>query len=236
MRLPALPCALLLVMALLPSTLRGQQAPDLRDPSTLTAEAPPTFRARFETNKGPFVVEVTREWAPNAADRFYNLVRNKFYDGTRFFRVLDGFMAQFGLNGDPEIQRPWQRAGLTDEPVTTQSNLRGYVSFAKEDMPNTRFTMVFINFADNPFLDKDGFPPFGRVVTGMEVVDKLYSGYGRKNQPDQRRILREGNAYLAAEYPMLDFVRRATIVTGTGATGTGGRPQRGRTAPAPSRP
>lgn len=188
------------------------QAPDLKDPSTFTEQAPATFQARFETNKGPFVIEVTREWAPLGADRFYNLVKYKFYDGTRFFRVLDGFMAQFGLNGDPEIQRPWSRSGLADEPPT-QSNLRGFVAFAKEDMPNTRFTMPFINLVDNAFLDKDGFTPFGKVVTGMEVVDKLYSGYGRRNQPDQRRILREGNAYLAADYPMLDFVRRATIVT-----------------------
>jgi peptidyl-prolyl cis-trans isomerase A (cyclophilin A) len=187
------------------------QTVDLKDPATLTATAPATYRARFETSKGSFVIEVTREWAPLAADRFYNLIGNKFYDGARFFRVLDGFMAQFGLNGNPEIQRPWQRAGLADEPVV-QSNLRGYVSFAKEDMPNTRYTMVFINFADNAFLDKDGFAPFGKVVTGMEVVDKLYSGYGRRNQPNQPRILREGNAYLTAEYPMLDVIRRATIV------------------------
>jgi peptidyl-prolyl cis-trans isomerase A (cyclophilin A) len=215
MRLTALTAAL--AAAVLASVL-GAQTVDLKDPSTLTEQAPATYRARFETNKGVFIIEATREWAPLAADRFYNLVKHKFYDGVRFFRVLDGFMAQFGLNGNPEIQRPWQRAGLADEPPM-QSNLRGYVSFAKEDMPNTRFTMVFINFADNAFLDKDGFAPFGRVVTGMEVVDTLYSGYGRRNQPNQPRILREGNAYLAADYPMLDFVRRATIV----APARGGR-------------
>ncbi len=187
-------------------------AADLKDPATLTEQAPASYRARFDTSKGPFVIEVTREWAPQAADRFYNLVKNGFYDGARFFRVLDGFMAQFGLNGTPDIQRPWQSAGIPDEPVM-QSNLRGFVSFAKESMPNTRFTMVFVNFADNSFLDKDGFPPFGQVVTGMDVVDKLYSGYGRQNQPDQRRILREGNAYLQADYPLLDFIRKATLVT-----------------------
>ena len=222
------------VAGLLLSGSLAAQTVDLKDPSTLTEQAPPTYRARFETGKGPFVIEVTREWAPLAADRFYNLVKHKFYDGVRVFRVLDGFMAQFGLNGDPEIQRPWQRAGLADEPVV-QSNLRGYVAFAKEDMPNTSYTMVFINFADNAFLDKDGFAPFGRVITGMEVVDKLYSGYGRRNQPNQPRILREGNAYLTAEYPMLDVIRRATIVTAP-TTGTGGRRQTGRTTPAPSRP
>jgi peptidyl-prolyl cis-trans isomerase A (cyclophilin A) len=191
-------------------TIGALSSVDLKDPATLNEAAPATYRARFETNKGVFVIAVTREWAPNAADRFYNLVKNGFYDGARFFRVLDDFMAQFGLNGNPEIQRPWQSAGLKDEPVM-QSNLRGYVAFAQETMPNTRFTMVFINFKDNSFLDKDGFPPFGQVVSGMDVVDKLYSGYGRQNQPDQRRILREGNAYLQADYPKLDFIRKATI-------------------------
>lgn len=209
MRQTAVAAALAAGLAWAPAP--AAQTVDLRDPTTLTGQAPPTYQARFDTNKGPFVIEVTREWAPLAADRFYNLVRHKFYDGVRFFRVLDGFMAQFGLNGNPDIQRPWQRAGLPDEPAA-QSNLKGYVSFAHEYAPNTRFTMVFINLVDNPMLDKDGFPPFGRVVSGMELVEKLYSGYGRRNQPDQRRILREGNEYLAADYPMLDFVRRATIV------------------------
>jgi peptidyl-prolyl cis-trans isomerase A (cyclophilin A) len=185
-------------------------AADLKDPASLTEQAPPSYHARFDTSKGIFVIAVTREWAPNAADRFYNLVKNGFYDGVRFFRVLDGFMAQFGLNGDPDIQRPWQSARMADEPVI-QSNLRGFVAFAQESMPQSRYTMVFINFKDNAFLDKDGFPPFGQVATGMDVVDTLYSGYGRQNQPDQRRILRGGNEYLQADYPKLDFVKKATI-------------------------
>ena len=218
--------ALLLVFA----SAVSLAAADLKDPASLTEHAPASYRARFDTSKGVFVIEVTREWAPQAADRFFNLVKHGFYDGARFFRVLDGFMAQFGLNGTPEIQRPWQSAGIADEPVV-QSNLRGFVSFAKESMPNTRFTMVFINFADNSFLDKDGFPPFGRVITGMDVVDTLYSGYGRQNQPDQRRILREGNAYLLAEYPRLDFIRKAALVTETG-----GRRPTARTTPVPARP
>lgn len=191
-------------------TLGALSSVDLKDPATLTEQSPVTYNARFDTSKGVFVIAVTREWAPHAADRFYNLVKNGFYDGTRFFRVLDDFMAQFGLNGNPEIQRPWQSAGLADEPVL-QNNLRGFVAFAKESMPNTRFTMAFINFKDNSFLDKDGFAPFGQVMSGMDVVDKLYSGYGRQNQPDQRRILREGNKYLLADYPKLDFIRKATI-------------------------
>ena len=183
----------------------------LMDPSQLAEQAPETYRARFETSAGAFVIEVQRAWAPLAADRFYNLVNNGFYDGVRFFRVLDGFMVQFGLHGNAEIQRRWQSAGLKDEPVM-QSNTRGFVTFTKESLPNTRFTQVFINHGDNSYLDRDGFAPFGRVVTGMEVVDKLYSGYGRQNVPDQRRIVREGNAYLEKEYPKLDFIKRATIV------------------------
>ena len=173
-------------------------------------QAPPTFRARFETSQGPFVIEVQREWAPIAADRFYTLVRRGFYDDARFFRVLNGFMAQFGLNGDPKIQGEYALANLLDEP-SKQSNLRGFVSFAKESSPNTRYTMVFINFKDNSYLDAEGFAPFGQVVSGMQIVEKLYSGYGRQNVPDQRRIKSEGNAYLTAEYPRLDFIKTARI-------------------------
>lgn len=180
----------------------------LADPSQLTETAPDVYRARFETSKGPFVIEVHREWAPLGADRFYNLVKNGFYDGTRFFRVRPGFMAQFGLNGDPAIQSAWQRASLRDEPPV-KSNTRGYVSFTKESLPNTRFTQIFINYADNSYLDQQGFAPFGEVVAGMEVLDKIFSP-PRDNEPDQRRILREGNAYLK-EFPQLDFVKKATI-------------------------
>jgi peptidyl-prolyl cis-trans isomerase A (cyclophilin A) len=173
-------------------------------------QAPATFRARFETTQGSFVIEVHREWAPRAADRFYKLVTRRFYDEARFFRVLNGFMAQFGLNGDPKVQGEYALANLMDEPPK-QSNLRGFVSFAKESAPNTRYTMVFINYKDNSYLDADGFAPFGQVVSGMEVVEKLYSGYGRQNIPDQRRIKSEGNAYLTAEYPKLDAIKTARI-------------------------
>ena len=184
--------------------------PTLKNPAALTEQAPALYRARFETSQGVFVIEAHRDWAPLAADRFYNLVKHGFYDNTRFFRVLSGFMAQFGLNGDPEVQRAWTLAGLPDEPAK-QSNTRGSVSFARESSPNSRYTMVFINYQDNSYLDSEGFPPFGQVVLGMDVADKLYSGYGRTNVPDQRRITSEGNAYLSAEYPKLDYIRRATI-------------------------
>ena len=201
----------------------------LSDPSALTETAPDLFRARFETSRGPFVIEVHREWAPIGADRFYNLVKNGFYDGTRFFRVRPGFMAQFGIHGAPEIQSAWQRAFLRDDPVT-QKNTRGFVSFTNEGRPQSRFTQIFINYGDNSRLDADGFAPFGEVVTGMDVVDKLFSP--PDPQPDQRRILREGNAYLQADFPKLDFVKKATIVPVPRSVPT----PTPTTAPAPRRP
>jgi peptidyl-prolyl cis-trans isomerase A (cyclophilin A) len=194
--------------------LSGQSDTEkLKDPSQLTERAPDSFRARFDTSQGTFVIATEREWAPLAADRFYNLVKNGFYNDTRFFRVLDGFMAQFGLHADPDVQSAWRSANLRDEPVT-KSNTRGFVSFTRESSPNSRYTMIFISYKDNSYLDAEGFAPFGQVVSGMDVVDRLYSGYGRQNIPDQRRILREGNAYLQAEYPKLDFVKTATIEAG----------------------
>jgi peptidyl-prolyl cis-trans isomerase A (cyclophilin A) len=203
-------CRGLLVLAavgLLTPEAAAQDA--LRTPSNLTERAPDVFRARVETSKGAFVIEVTRAWAPIAADRFYNLVKNGFYDGTGFFRVRPGFMAQFGLNGNPDIQRVWQLAPLRDDPVT-QKNVRGFVSFTNENRPQSRFTQIFINYADNSYLDKDGFAPFGQVVSGMDVVDKVFA-YPREKEPDQRRILREGNEYLK-EFSQLDYVKKATIV------------------------
>ena len=182
----------------------------LFDPSAFKETAPATYKAKFDTSKGVFVIEVHRDWAPVGADRFYNLVKNGFYDDVRFFRVLDGFMAQFGMNGDPKVQGVWRSANLTDDPVKG-SNKRGYVTFAKASTPNSRSTQVFINFVDNTNLDAQGFAPFGQVVTGMDVVDKLYSGYGRNNVPDQGRIMAEGNAYLNKDYPKLDYIKAATI-------------------------
>jgi peptidyl-prolyl cis-trans isomerase A (cyclophilin A) len=199
--------AAMAAVLLAPALVRGQ-AGALKDPAQLTETAPDVFRARVDTSKGPFTIEVHRAWAPMAADRFYNLVKHGFYDGTRFFRVRPGFMAQFGLNGDPDVQRAWQAAPMRDDPVA-QKNARGFVSFTTENRPQSRFTQIFINTADNSYLDKDGFAPFGQVMAGMEVVDKLY-GYPREKEPDQRRILRDGNEYLK-EFPQLDFVKKATI-------------------------
>ena len=186
----------------------------LMTPAALTAKAPETYKVKFDTSKGVFVVEVHRDWAPLGADRCYNLIRNGFYNNVRFFRVLTGFMAQFGMNGTPAVQKVWgaPAQNLKDDPVK-QSNKRGYVTFANAG-PNSRSTQVFINMVDNTFLDPEAmhFAPFGQVVEGMDVVDMLYTGYGRQNVPDQGRITSEGNAYLTKEYPKLDFVKTATIV------------------------
>lgn len=182
------------------------------DRSSVTA--PPVFQAKFETSKGDFVIEVIREWAPAGADRFYYLVRNGFYDDTRFFRAMEGFMVQFGLSGDPKVSTVWRSAYIPDDSVR-QSNLRGFISYAKAG-PDTRGTQVFINYRDNRNLDADGFAPFGRVVQGMDVVDALNKEYGdaapRGTGPSQARIRNEGNAYLDAEFPRLDRIVRATAV------------------------
>jgi peptidyl-prolyl cis-trans isomerase A (cyclophilin A) len=160
------------------------------------------------------VVEVTRAWAPLGADRFYNLVKNHFFDGAAFFRVLSGFVAQFGLSAKPEISRAWASATIKDDPVT-QSNLEGLLTFAKAGL-NTRTTQVFINLADNQTLDSMGFAPFGKVVEGMDVVEKFYGGYRdgppSGHGPDQSRITNEGNAYLDRSFPLLDSIKRAVIV------------------------
>jgi peptidyl-prolyl cis-trans isomerase A (cyclophilin A) len=202
------------VVALLAGCGRPDRAPPqaanpLRDPqsSEMTARAPGRFRIRFETSGGPFVVEVTRAWAPHGADRLYNLVRHGFYDGGRFFRVVPGFVVQFGLSGDPAVSARWRPATIADDPVT-QHNVRGTLTFATAG-PNTRTTQLFINYRDNTRLDGMGFAPLGRVVEGMDVVDHIYAGDGER--PEQGQIEARGNAYLAAEFPRLDSITHATI-------------------------
>lgn len=175
--------------------------------------APANFRARFRTTEGDFVVEVHRDWAPLGADRFYNLVNAGYFDDVYFFRVMDGFVAQFGINGDPDVSAAWSWAEMRDDPVV-ESNRRGTIVYATGG-PDTRTTQVFINLVDNLNLDGMGFAPFGEVVEGMDVVDNLYSGYGdgppRGIGPHQGRIEDRGNEYLRSEYPELDRVIRARI-------------------------
>jgi len=180
----------------------------------MTAAAPESYRVRFQTTAGDFVVQVQRSLSPNGADRFYNLVSNGFYDGARFFRVIDGFMAQFGMHGDPQVTAAWRAAPIQDDPVMA-SNTRGMVTFAMTGQPNSRTTQVFINYGDNSNLDAMGFAPFGEVVEGMDVVDQLYSGYGEGapngSGPSQADIQAQGNAYLESSFPDLDYIERATV-------------------------
>jgi peptidyl-prolyl cis-trans isomerase A (cyclophilin A) len=187
---------------------------NLGNPAALKEQAPAVYKVEFDTSKGPFVVEVHRDWSPNGADRFYNLVKNGFYDNVRFFRVVEGFMAQFGVNGDPKVSALWRDARIKDDPVRV-SNKRTFVTFATAG-PNTRTTQIFINYGDNSNLDGQGFSPFGQVVSGMKVVDSLYSGYGEGapggRGPNQARVQTEGNAYLTSAFPNLDYVKKATIV------------------------
>ena len=200
----------LLVFALATSA----SAQNLANPAALNEPAPATYNVQFDTSKGAFVVEVHRDWAPNGADRFYNLVKNGFFDNARFFRVISGFMVQFGINGDPKLSAVWREARIKDDPVK-KSNARGAITFATAG-PDTRTTQVFINYADNSRLDGQGFAPFGIVVgNGMDVVDKLYNGYGEGapsgQGPAQDRIQREGNAYLTSQFSKLDYIKKATI-------------------------
>ena len=181
----------------------------------LSRPAPEKFKVVFETSKGKFVAEFYRNWAPHGVDRFYYLVKHGYYNGARFFRVIPDFVAQFGMNGNPEITAFWAARTIPDDPVK-QSNVRGTVTFAKTNAPNSRSTQLFINLKDNTFLDDMGFAPIGRVVSGMDVVDRLYSGYGdgppRGNGPSQARIKAEGNKYLIAEFPKLDYIKSTRLI------------------------
>ncbi len=203
----------LLIVLLVPAASLVGIGQTLRNPGTLREQAPATYQVRFETSGGDFVVEVTRDWAPLGADRFYNLVKHGFYDDARFFRVISNFMIQFGINGNPNLAALWRNAMIQDDPVK-ESNRRGYITYAMAG-PNTRTTQVFINFQNNSGLDGQGFAPFGRVTSGMDVVDKLYSGYGEGapsgKGPAQGRIQMEGNAYLQKAFPRLDYIEQATI-------------------------
>lgn len=192
-------------------------APDFTDPGKLTAKAPESFQALFETTKGKFTVEVTRSESPNGADRFYNLVRSGYFHDIAFFRVIPGFMCQFGIHGDPKVSAKWRDANIPDDAVKA-SNTRGAITFADAG-PNTRSTQLFINFGDNSNLDGMGFSPFGKVIEGMDVVDKINGEYGEGapggNGPDQGRIQMEGNAYLKKDFPRLDYIKSVTLVPET---------------------
>jgi peptidyl-prolyl cis-trans isomerase A (cyclophilin A) len=188
--------------------------PSLMNPASLRAKAPDLYKVQFTTTKGNIVIEIHRDWAPLGADRFYNLVRAGFFADAPFFRVVPNFMVQFGLSGNPAVNKVWENANLRDDPVK-ESNKRGNITFAKTSAPNSRSTQLFINFKDNAFLDSQGFSPFGTVVEGMDVVDKIYPGYGER--PDQGRLTAEGKAYVDKNFPQLDRITAAKVLPAEGA-------------------
>ncbi len=183
----------------------------LLNPASLTAKAPEVFKVKFDTTKGVILMEVHRDWAPLGADRIYNMARNGFFNGNRFFRVIHTFMVQFGINGNPAVTAAWEKLTLKDDPGGKQKNVRGFVTYGNTGRPNSRGTQIFINYKDNSFLDAQGFVPFGQVTEGMEVADMLNDEYGSKPQDAQGRISAEGNKFLIATFPKLDYVKTATI-------------------------
>jgi len=183
----------------------------LLNPAALTAKAPEEFKVKFDTTKGPILIEVHRAWAPKGVDRFYNMVRAGFFSNVRFFRVIPNFMAQFGVNGDPAVNAAWEKVRLTDDPPNGQKNVRGMLTYGTTGQPNSRGTQLFINYKDNSYLDAQGFVPIGQVVEGMEAADMLNAEYGSAPQNNQGRIAAEGNKYLQANFPKLDYIRTATI-------------------------
>ena len=184
------------------------------DPTELARQAPDSFKVRFETSRGPFVVQVVRDWAPHGVDRFHYLVRHGFYDGVKFFRVVPGFVAQFGIHGDPEVSGAWRERSIPDDSVR-QSNQLGFLTYAMGG-PNSRTTQLFINRRDNRRLDAMGFAPIGLIIEGQAAADSIYDGYGdgppRGNGPEQAMIGREGNAYLDRAFPRLDSIVQARVV------------------------
>jgi cyclophilin family peptidyl-prolyl cis-trans isomerase len=187
------------------------KAGNLLKPSTLEEKAPEKYEVRFVTTRGEFMVQVTRQWSPQGADRFYNLARGHFYDNTAFFRVVPGFVVQFGIAEKPAVSAAWKHTEIQDDPVL-QTNKRGYLSFATAG-PNTRTTQVFINLKDNPRLDGMGFSPFAVVEgNGMNVVEMMYEGYGDNAGPEQDKIETQGTPYLKKGWPKLDYIKSASIV------------------------
>jgi peptidyl-prolyl cis-trans isomerase A (cyclophilin A) len=199
-----------------PPATAAHRKPPMLSPAAYKAKAPETYRAKFTTSKGDFVVEVTRAWAPLGADRFYNLVKGGYFDGAPLYRVISNFMVQFGFSPNPAVSKAWDKATIKDDPVK-QSNKRGYITFATAG-PNTRTTQVFINYGDNSRLDRDGFTPFGTVVEGMDVVDNFYKGYGDGADmggrgPTQGKLAEQGIAYVKKSFPNMDTITSAEIVT-----------------------
>lgn len=184
-------------------------------PSVDVGDVPATFQVKFETTQGDFVIEAHRDWSPHGAARFYELVKAGFYDDCRFFRVIPGFMVQWGIHGDPKVMDKWRDANIPDDRpsgANRQSNTRGMVTFAKSGLPNSRSTQIFANYVNNSRLDPDGFTPFGRVLSGMEVLESLNSKYGEEASGQQGRIQQQGNAFLDKAFPGLDSIKKARLL------------------------
>jgi peptidyl-prolyl cis-trans isomerase A (cyclophilin A) len=182
--------------------------PAVAQEKTKATSVPETYRVKFETSCGDFVVEVQRKWAPKGADRFHELVTAGYYDECRFFRVVPGFVVQWGMNGDPAVYAKWKDREFADDPVV-ESNLTGMVTFATKG-PDTRTCQLFINTADNQRLDSQGFAPFGKVIEGMDVVQKINAEYGQS--PNQVLIQEQGNEYLKSKFPKLDYIKKASVI------------------------
>jgi peptidyl-prolyl cis-trans isomerase A (cyclophilin A) len=196
-------------------TISGCSSSPAPKEETKIGPAPDVYKVNFDTSKGAIVVEVHRDWAPNGADHLYELVKNGFYDGDRFFRVVRGFVVQFGINGDPSTQRLWAAVNIPDDRPT-QANARGTLTYAASGQPNSRSTQLFINLHDNSqSLNPQGFAPLGQVIQGMDVVDDLFAGYGEMGPggpgPDPTQLQIAGNAYLASKFPHLDYVKKAVV-------------------------
>ena len=208
-------------------TLPADAHPGLRDPSKAKFETPENFQAKFETTKGDFVIEVTRKWAPNGADRFYSMVQVGYFKNTAIFRAMKNFMFQFGVHGIPEVAKAWQNAPIKDDKYNGKSNLPGTISFAQTPSPNSRSSQMFVNLGNNSALDRPadgstGFFPFGQVVKGKEVIAKINVQYGENPRGEnvQGNFVKKGNAYIQNRFPNIDYIKRVTIVPAEGGSGT----------------
>jgi peptidyl-prolyl cis-trans isomerase A (cyclophilin A) len=200
-------CLLLAACSTPPEPKKESAAPEQKAPAANPSGVPEVYKAKFVTSKGPFVVEVHREWAPRRADRFYELIQDHYYNDARFFRVIPNFVAQFGLAASPAMTRKWDKS--IDDDKVAHTNGVGTVTFATAGR-NSRTTQIFINLRSNQSLDDKGFAAFGKVVEGMDTVEKLYNKYG--DAPDQEAITRRGNSYLKGSFPLLDYIKTATIL------------------------
>ena len=200
----------------------AQYHPAMLDPTQANEKAPEKFQVQFETTKGDFVIEVNREWAPNGADRFYNMVRIGYFKDIAIFRAIKGFMFQFGIHGDPAVSSKWSDASIKDDPSVNISNQKGYITFAQTQAANSRSTQMFLNLGNNASLDasRNGstpFVPFGKIISGMDVLEKIYSDYGENSREVQGKFKQEGNAFIKKKYPNIDYVKSVKLVSAQGS-------------------